>query len=208
MDKIIILGGGGHARVLIDLVRLSGTYKIAGILDPQFDPGTMISGIPVLGNDDMLPELVTSGIINACIGTGSVKDTLIRKSLYDKSKAAGLSVPPLIHPRAVVSENSKIAAGAQIMANAVVQTDSMIGENTIINTGAIIEHDCCIGTNVHICPAAVISGVCRIDEGSFIGAGATVINGINIGKNVTIAAGSVVITDVADGVTLKGVPAK
>jgi UDP-perosamine 4-acetyltransferase len=208
-EKIIVLGGGGHAKVLIEVIRLCKKYEIAGIVDRQLKPGVKVSGIPVIGDDSQLPGIFSAeGIGNACIGVGSIKDNSKRKALYEIVKQIGFSVPALIHPGAIVSAGSRVSEGAQLMANAVIQTDSFIGENTIINTGAIIEHDCSIGKHVHVCPAAVVTGGCNIGEGSFIGAGATVINGINIGKNVTIAAGSLVIHDVEDGATVKGVPAK
>jgi len=208
-EKIIILGGGGHAKVLIEIIGLGDLYDIAGILDGRFEKGLMIAGVPVIGKDDLLPGIFERDrISNACIGVGSVQDNSLRKALYEKVAQLGFSVPSMVHPKAVVSESSKISEGAQLMANAVVQPCSFIGENTIINTGAIVEHDCNIGRHVHVCPGAVLSGECLVGEGSFIGAGATVVNGIKIGKNVTIGAGSVVIHDIADGSVVKGVPAK
>ncbi len=208
-EKIIILGGGGHAKVLIEIIRLEGRYEIAGILDARFEKGLEISGVPVIGKDDLLPGIFSRDrISNACIGVGSTRENSRRKALYEKVKQIGFSVPFLVHPKAVVSESSKISEGAQLMANAVVQPCSFIGENTIINTGAIVEHDCNIGRHVHMCPAAVLSGECIVGEETFIGAGATVVNGIIIGKNVTIGAGSVVVNDIADGAVVKGAPAK
>lgn len=200
MEKIIILGGGGHAKVLMEIIRLAGKYEIAGILDARFEKGLEISGAPVIGKDDLLPGIFTMDqISNACIGIGSTRDNSLRKALYEKVKQLRYSVPSLVHPAAVVSGTSKISEGVQLMANSVVQPCSFIGENTIINTGAIVEHDCNIGRHVHICPAAVLSGECIVGDETFIGAGAVVINGIKIGKNVTIGAGSVVINDIADG---------
>lgn len=207
-EKIILLGAGGHAKVLIELIHLAGEYEIAGILDNRLEAGSVISGISVLGNDEMLAEIFAKKITNACIGVGSIKDTLTRTSLFKKLKGAGFSVPSLIHPDAHVSESAKLAEGVQIMMNSVLQAGCSIGENTIVNTGAIIEHDCTVGKDVHVCPGAVISGTCNIKEGTFIGAGSTVINNINIGKDVTIAAGSVVVSDIADKAAVKGAPAR
>jgi UDP-perosamine 4-acetyltransferase len=209
MEKIIILGGGGHAKVLIEIIRLTGKYEIAGILDAGFDKGFEIFGVPVIGKDDLLPGIFERDRIkNACIGVGSARDNSRRKALYEKVRQLGFSVPSLVHPRAIVSASSKISRGAQLMANAIIQPCSFIGENTIINTGAIVEHDCNIGKHIHVCPGAVLSGECIVGKETFIGAGATVINGIKIGKNVTIGAGSVVINDIAAGSVVKGAPAK
>lgn len=208
-SRIILIGGGGHAKVLIDLIKLSGQFEIAGILDTKLKQGSQVSGITVLGGDDLLTELYEKGVKNACIAVGSTKDNSNRKILYEKAKQCGLAVPLLIHPHAIVSKSeTMISMAVQIMAGAVVQPGSAIGENTIINTGAIVEHDCKVGSHIHVCPGAVISGGCSIGEGAFIGAGATVIHGISIGRNAIIAAGSVVVSDVPDGVVVKGAPAR
>ncbi|HDH53435.1 MAG TPA: acetyltransferase [Nitrospirae bacterium] len=198
-EKIILLGGGGHSKVLAELIRLSGEYEIMGILDSELEAGAAVNGIAVLGNDDLLPGLNANGIKNACIAVGSVKNNRKREKLYELAGSSGFYVPYLIHPRAVVSQtDTDISEGVQIMAGAIVQAGSIIGENTIINTGAIVEHDCAIGKNVHICPGAVVCGGSTIGDNSFIGAGATVIQGIEIGKDTVVGA----------GVLLKGVQAK
>jgi len=206
--KIILLGGGGHASVLSELIRISGEYEIAGILDPRPESGSRIPGIPVLGNDELLPALAAQGINNACIAVGSIRDNGKRRYLYDLVKNLEFHVPPLIHPGAVVSEeDTLISEGVQVMAGAIIQAGSTIGENTIINTGAIVEHDCTIGGNVHICPGAVIIGGSVIGENSFIGASATVIQGITVGRDAVVGAGTVVLRDVADGTLLRGTAA-
>ena len=207
LDKIILLGGGGHAKVLIDLVNTSGQFEILGILATQLEIGTKVLNVPVLGGDDLLPELFSKGIKNVCIAIGSVKDNTRRRNLFDKVKQMGFLVPYLLHPQAIISKNVHFSEGVQIMVGVNVQTDSLFKENTIINTGAIIEHDCSIGSHAHICSGAVISGGCTVGDGAFIGAGATVMQGINIGQYVTVAAGAVVVKDVPDGSMVKGVPA-
>jgi len=208
MNRIILLGGGGHAKVLIDLIKTAGHYEIAGILDKQLKIGSEVAGIPVLGNDDFLPELYSKGIKNACIAVGSIKDNSKRRELFERVKQIGFNIPYLVHPSAIVSGNSRISEGVQIMPGAIIQTDSLIGRNTIINTGVIIEHDCKIGKHIHVCPGAVVSGGSIIGDNAFIGAGATVINGIKIGSDAVIAAGAVVINNVPDGAKVIGIPAK
>lgn len=207
-DKIIILGGGGHAKVLIELIIALGQYEVIGILDQRFEVGTKILDVPVLGKDEIIPALYKKGIKNACIGIAGTKNNINRRRLYEKVKANGFFVPALNHPNSIISDNAKFSEGVQVMAGAMIQTQSLIGKNTIINTGAIIEHDCNIGKYVHICPGAVICGGGTVDEGAFVGAGSTVIQGIKIGKDTTIAAGSVVVNDVTDGTMVKGIPAR
>ncbi len=207
-NKIIFVGGGGHAKVLIDLIRKSQKFRIIGILDPRLEKRKMISGIPVLGSDDLLPVFFRKGVKNVCIAIGSVRDNNKRKQIYKKVRRLGFKVPYLIHPHSIVSENNTVISDAvQIMAGAVIQTDVSLGENTIINTGAIVEHDCSVGRHVHVCPGSVISGGCEIGDGAFIGAGATIIQGLKIGKGSLVGAGSVVIRDIPDGATVKGAPA-
>ncbi len=209
MERIIILGGGGHARVLISLIRADARYEISGILDPGLKRETMVDHIPVLGGDNLLSRQIKEGIALACIGVGSVGGSSRRTCLYKTAKEIGFSVPCLIHPRAIVKENEvNISEGVQVMVGAIIQAGSLVRENTIINTGAIIEHDCVIGKHVHICPGAVISGGVIIGESTFIGAGATIIQGIKIGNNSVVAAGAVVVNDVGDGLKVKGVPAE
>ncbi len=209
MEKIVVLGGGGHARVLISLIRAVARYEITGILDPSLKREAMVLGISVLGGDDLLSRQIKDGITLACIGVGSVGDNSKRTSLYKTVKEVGFSVPCLIHPRAIVDKNEvNISEGVQVMAGAIIQAGSLVRENTIINTGAVVEHDCVIGKHVHICSGAVIAGGVIINNSAFIGAGATIIQDIKIGSNSVVAAGAVVVNDVGDGVKVKGVPAK
>ena len=203
--KIIIMGGGGHARVMIDLIKVSGEYEIVGILDSRLEAGDIIDGVSVLGDDSMLPGLSVSGVRNACVAVGSVKDNSVRKKVFKRARDSGFYVPPMVHPKSVVLESStNNSEGVQIMAGAIVSIGSTIGENTIINTGAIIEHDCTIGKNVHICPGAVVCGGSTVGDNSFIGAGATIIHLMEIGEGVIVGAGSVVKKNVADRALLKG----
>lgn len=208
MGKIIVIGGGGHAKVLIDLIRTVGIYEIVGILDLQLNVDVKVLGVPVLGNDGLLPQLYENGVTIACIGVGSIKDNGKRKNLYDEVKNIGFNIPSLVHPKSVVSGGVQISEGVQVMAGAIIQTGSLVGENTIINTGAIVEHDCKIGRNVHLCPGSVLSGGCTVGNGAFVGAGVTIRHEVEIGKNAIVAAGAVVINNVLERAIVRGVPAK
>jgi sugar O-acyltransferase (sialic acid O-acetyltransferase NeuD family) len=204
---IIILGGGGHAKVLIDTLHLN-SQQILGITDS--DPnktGQSLLGVPVIGGDDVIAEYPTETIylVN---GLGSVRVNRHRVALYDHFKQDGYTFASVIHPSAIVASDVALSEGVQIMAGAVIQTGSRIGRNAIINTRAVVDHDCLIGDHAHIAPGATLSGGVDVGENAHIGAGATLIQQLRIGRNSLVAAGAVVIRDVPEGVTVAGVPAR
>jgi UDP-perosamine 4-acetyltransferase len=204
---VIILGGGGHAKVLIDALRLSG-IEIIGIVDsdPQ-KKATDVLGVPVVGNDDSVFSYLTDSIylIN---GIGSVNRPAMRGELFRRFKAHGFIFASVLHPSAVIAKDVKLAEGVQVMAGAVIQVGSSIGANSIINTKASIDHDCIIGNNVHIAPGATLSGMVQIGNDAHIGTGACIIQGISIGSGSMIAAGAVVTKNVSPASKVRGVPAK
>jgi len=191
--KIVLIGGGGHCKVVISILKNLDNFEIVGIVD-NYKEESFISGIKIIGTDDDLKDIYKSGIHNALITVGSIKDNT--------------NFPVIISPEAIVDKSVKIDEGTVIMPGSIINIDSSIGKNCIINTGAIIEHDCKIGNHCHIAPGVHISGEANIGGLSFIGIGATIIQGINIGKNVTIGAGSVVIKDIPDNIIAIGNPAK
>jgi len=205
--KIILIGGGGHCKVVISILKKLDNFEIAGIVD-NYKAENFISGIKIIGTDDDLKDIYKSGIHNAFITVGSIKDNIKRYRLFNMAREIGYKFPVTISPKAIVDDNVKIDEGTVIMPGNIINIDSSIGKNCIINTGAIIEHDCKIGNNCHIAPGVHISGSVNIGELSFIGIGATIIQGVKIGKNVTIGAGSVVIKNIPDNVIVLGNPAK
>ena len=208
LNSLILLGGGGHAKVLIDLINQRNDYQISGILDPILEVGKQIKGVSVLGTDAELSKLHDQGISNVAIAVGSVKCNLLRKTLFEKSQKSGFKIPALVHPRSIVSADVKISEGVQIMAGAIIQTDTTLGEGAVINTGVQVDHDCRIGSQVFLSPGVVLSGGVSVGDNVFVGAGAVVIQGVRIGENAVIAAGAVVIQNVEDGALVKGVPAR
>ncbi len=206
-NNIIIVGGGGHARVLIDLIRAAGQYDIVGVTDTSLQAGTIISGVPVLGDDSVLVNIFSKGVQYGAVGVGSVKDNTLRRHLFNRLEAIGFSIPILCHPSACITSEVKLERGSQIMARAVVGTRSSIGMNTIVNTSVVIEHDCQIGDHVHIASGSVLSGGVIVEDEAFIGAGSVVIQRLRIGRKSIVAAGAVVIRDVPNRSMVKGVPA-
>jgi len=207
-EKIILIGGGGHARVVIEAIRLCGQYEIAGIVVSQPAEAASVSGVEVVGAIEDLPGLYAGGVQCAAICIGSVGDTSVRADFYRQVETAGFRFPPLVHPRAIVSPDAVLFEGAQVMAGAVVQTGGRIGANAVINTAAVVEHDCIINNHAFIGPAAALLGDCVVGMGAFIGAGAIVLQKVRIGDYAVVAAGAVVIADIAAASRVKGVPAR
>jgi sugar O-acyltransferase (sialic acid O-acetyltransferase NeuD family) len=204
---VIILGAGGHAKVLIDALKLR-SVEIAGIVDPdQEKHGTSILGIPVIGDDDIVLKKAP-GTIMLVNGIGSVKQPKLRKQLFDSFKSKGFTFASVLHPSAVVAPDVVLGEGCQVMACAVIQPGSRIGINVIVNTKASVDHDCIISDHVHISPGVTLSGGVTIGRMAHIGAGATVVQGMNIGDNCLVGAGAVVIEDVPAETQVFGVPAK
>jgi len=205
--KIVLIGGGGHCKVVISIIKKLDNFEIAGIVD-IYKAESLVSGIKIIGSDDDLRDIYKSGIHHALITVGSTKDNTKRYGLFNMAKEIGYNFPVIISPEAIVDESVKINEGSVVMPGSIINIESSIGKNCIINTGAMIEHDCKIKDHCHIAPGAHISGAVNIGELSFIGIGTTIIQGIKIGKNVTIGAGSVVIKDIPDNVIVVGNSAK
>lgn len=206
MKKIVLIGAGGHCKVIIDIIKSTKEYEIVGITDPK-DKGSVFD-IPVIGDDDILEDLNKSGVEYGFISMGSLNDFEKRNKIYNQLKDIGFKIPVLVHNSAVVSQFSTIEDGTCVMAGAVINPGSVIGENCIINTGSVVEHDCIIGNNCHISPTASIAGNVKIGCNTHIGIGSTIIQGKTIGSNVTIGAGAVVIDDIIENALAVGVPAK
>lgn len=207
MEKIILVGGGGHCKVIIDIIKSTNEYEIIGITDKE-GIGTNILDIPVLGDDSILEELYNRGVKNAFVCIGALNNILIRDKIYFNLKNIGFNIPKLVHKSAVVSPYANINSGTCVMAGSVINPGVEIGQNCIINTSSVIEHDCFVGRNTHISPRSCISGGCRIGDNCHIGAGSSVIQGLNIGNHVVVGAGAAVIRNLGDMVTAVGVPAK
>jgi UDP-perosamine 4-acetyltransferase len=209
MIPVVGFGAGGHAKVVIEILRLRGEYKIVGLLDARRDlRGTTVLGVEVLGDDSLMAELKQRGIEQAFIGVGTVGDAQPRRQLYEKVVSSGFAIVPAIHAAAVVSSSAQIGVGPTIMAGAIVNADAVIGDNVIVNTGAIVEHDCVIGDHTHIATGARLAGGVHVGPGSHIGIGAVVRQEIRIGEGAIVGAGAVVVSDVPAGTTVMGVPAR
>lgn len=198
-QKLIIIGGGGHAKVIIDAVLAGEKYEMYGIIDQKLVVGTKVLGVPVLGTDEILPELYGEGIKNAFMGVGSIGNTSARRTIYEKLKNIGFELPVIIHPKAVVGQEVAFGEGTFVAASATINPGTKIGKNVIINTSSSIDHDCNIGDFVHIAPGAVLCGTVSVGENTHIGIGANIIQSIKIGKDAFIPASRMVKVDWAEG---------
>jgi len=205
--SVVILGGGGHASVVADCLRLLH-YNIEGYVSCESQ--SLVENLRWLGNDDVFCQTYKPDEVRLVNGLGMTRSDRRRSSLFQNYRDLGYRFINLIHPSAIIAGNVRISpdSGVQIMAGSIIQTGASIGPNVLINTGAIIEHHAEIAGGAHIAPGAVICGGARIGKNAFIGARSTVIQGVNIGEDVTVGAGAVVISDVMDRTTVVGVPAK
>ncbi len=206
MKKIVVIGGGGHAKVLIGILKKSRKYRIAGYVDIK-DRG-MLSGVPYLGDDSRLKEIYQKGVRSACLGIGEVKAGTKRKEIRDRVKAAGFAFPVIVSPNTVVGEDAVLGEGTQVLDGVIVNPGSRIGECCILNTHSTVEHDCVIGAFCHIAPGAVLSGGVEVGAFSMIGAGAVVSQHVKIANRIMVGAGSVVIRDLEEPGTYVGAPAR
>ena len=207
--KCIVLGGGGHARVLIDCLQRAGTAEILAVLDDDSNLWKKdLLGVPIIGNDSCLPDLIRQGADTFVVGVGSVGDPSVRIKLFETGLAHRLEPLTVVHPAAVVSPWAVIGPGCQVMACGVINPCARLGRQVIVNTGAIVEHDCELGDFVHISPGARLGGTVKIEAGAHIGLGATVIQGLAVGERAVVGAGAVVVKNVGPRMVVAGVPAQ
>ncbi len=204
--SIVVVGGGGHARVLLELLSRCKT-TVLGLTDVK-KPDVLPEDVPYLGNDAEILHLDPERI-QLANGLGSSASTAKHRRIYESFIEKGFRFASLIHPFAVLStQDLHLGQGVQVMAGAVINPYSHIGDNVLINTRAVVEHDCRIGDHAHVATGAIVCGGCRIGTDVHIGAGATIIQGIEVGYGAVIAAGTVVVSDVKPMTLVAGVPAK
>lgn len=205
MVKIVLIGGGGHCKSVLDSILAANIFDEIVITDPIIPAGTEILGCKVVGTDEVLPELRESGFNQAFITVGNVGISPLRNKLAEMLNKLGFSFPVIIDPTACVSSTAFIEAGSFIGKNAAINAEAKIGSHCIINTGAIIEHECSVGDFSHVSVGTVLCGNSHIGSECFIGAGSTVIQGIKIGNKCIIGANSTVLTNIEDNMKVLGI---
>jgi len=205
MENIFLFGASGHARVVLDILRLTQKYQVSYFLDDDESlHNKEFMGIPVSGGGDLLDSGQLSGMRGLiCIG-----ENKIRRSVFELMHSAGHGLINAIHPAAIIAESAQLGAGVVAMAGAIINPATSIGDNTIINTAATVDHDCMIGAHVHIAPGCNVCGHVQVGDGVLVGAGSTVTPMVKIGDGAVIGAGATVMCDVKAGETVIGTPAR
>lgn len=207
--KTVCLGGGGHAKVLIEIAHRGRNLEVVAITERDISKhGRSLFGIPIVGEDDRLPELLKKGIRAAIIGVGGVQVSPVRRKLFAEAERLGFEMANVIDPNAIVSKEVRLGKGVTIFAGVIVNAGAVLGHNVVLYSGAIVEHDVTLEDHVQISPGAILAGGVRVGEGSFLGAGCCLLQGIHVGRNATVGAGAVVLEDVPDGITVVGIPAR
>jgi acetyltransferase EpsM len=200
--QLVIYGGGGHGRSIIDIVRTLGRYEIAGIVDDELAPGSVVMGIEVLGGGHILPELRSKGIHTAINAVGGVGDIASRVRIFEELQKAGFECPTIIHPSATVEDSAQLSFGAQILPQAYIGSQVRIGFGVIINNGAIVSHDCVIEDYASLAPGAMLAGEVRIGKEAQVGMGVTINLRLSIGERAQIGNSAVVKRDVPAGTVI------
>lgn len=207
-DKLVLIGGGGHCRSVLDTVIRSANFGEVVIVDPSILAGTVICGCRVAGDDMALPGLYAEGFRKAFITIGSIESTDRRRDVFQRVGEIGFDFPAIIDSCAVIARSASIAPGVFVGKNVIVNAGAIVEKVAILNTGAVIEHDCRIGEFAHIAVGAVVCGGSAVGRDAFVGAGATVIQEVRIGMKSVVGAGAVVTKDIPDNCTAVGTPAR
>ncbi len=205
-EKIVIIGGGGHAKVIISIIKKLKDFEIVGFT--ELEKKDNILGIEYLGPDSVLQDLFNQGIKNAAIGLGQIKSSLHRKRIVELLNKIGFKFPTIVSPNSIINEAVSIGKGTVIMDGVIINSGSAIGNFSIINTKASIDHDCKIGSFTHIAPGVTLSGEVTIGDDVLIGTGASVIHQIKIPSKTIISAGSSVQKNIEKDGIYRGIPAE
>lgn len=207
LKPVAIIGAGGHAAVIADLLRKANRQCIAIVDRRGWSEGNDIHDVPILSEEIFLARYSPNDA-ELALGIGSLPHQNIRKEIFDRFVRKGFNFPVLIHPHAIVADNVCFGDGVQVMAGAIIQANSQCADNVIINTRASVDHHCHIQAHSHIAPGSVLCGNVSVGNGAFIGAGAVITQGVSLGNGSVVGAGAVVVSDVKSNTTVKGVPAR
>lgn len=205
--SLLLLGGGGHCRSVLDCILERETYERIGVVERE-RPAPAGPSATYVGTDEDLPALYADGWTSAFITLGSVGDSRRRRALYETVKSIGFELPAIISTTAIIGGNVEFEEGVFVGKRAVINIDTIVGTCAIINTAAILEHNCRVGAFAHISPGSILCGGVTIEADAHIGAGSVVRQQLNVGRGALIGAGSVVVCDMANDVIAYGNPCR
>ncbi len=201
--ELILVGGGGHCRSVIDAIEEAETFKIAGIVDIRKNVGLNVLGYPVIASDDDL-ERLSMKYTFFHVTVGQIKTFMPRLRIYEMLKSMGAVMASIVSPAAYVSKHAHIGPGTVILHGATVNAGAVIGENCIINSHALVEHDAVIGSHCHISTGAIVNGNAKVGDRTFIGSGSVLRQSVEVGKECIVQAGSLVLKDIMSDSVFKG----
>jgi UDP-perosamine 4-acetyltransferase len=206
-EKIVVIAGGGHAKVLTGILRKNDTYDILGYTDIE-NRGAVL-GTKYLGNDDVLASLITNyKKCKAVLGLGYISVSQQREKIYNRLKELGFEFPAIVSRDAVVNEEVTIGEGTLVCDGVVINSGAKIGRCVIVNTNTTVEHDCILGDYCHLASGAVLGGGAEIGDYSIIGSNAVVLQNIKIKARTLVGSGSVVTKDISEAGVYAGVPVR
>ncbi len=209
MKPVLIIGAGGHAKVVADALLASNRQVLGFISGERWDgePHDVLPGLKVLGTDEVLRDYVASDV-DLVNGLGGIDCSGLRRRVQERLEANGWHFSCVRHPTAIVSKFAEVCSGVHLLAACVVQAGARIGAGSIINTGAVVEHDSVLDAYVHIAPLSIVCGETHVGCNSHVGAGAVLRQGLRLGPDTLVGAGAVVVKNFEGNGTLVGIPAR
>ena len=207
LEAVVLIGSGGHALVVLDILEAMGLYEVIGVTTNDQEMKGFY-GYPVLGTDDDLPRLLKDGVRLAAIGIGGFKDNQLRKKIYGKLKTLGFQIVTAIHPSAVIARDVKIGEGSVVFAGVVLNPRVQIGCNVVVATCSTVDHETRVEDHVLISAGVTVGAYAIVEEEALLAIGCTVVSRKKVGKNALVAAGAVVVKNVVPNTAVIGVPAR
>lgn len=205
MEEIVIFGGGGHGKTVLDLLAALGSYRVVGVVDDGLGQGCTVGGVPVIGGTRVLADLAARGVTLAVNAVGGITAAGMasRVAVFEQLVAAGLRCPSLVHPTAWVEPSAHLEPGVQVLAHAYVGSETEVGFGALVNTAAVVSHDCRLGAYVNVSPGALLAGGVEVGLAAQFGMGVTVNVGVHIGARARVGNGATVKADVADDAVVR-----
>jgi UDP-perosamine 4-acetyltransferase len=208
MKKVIVIGSGGHAKVVIDILQEMKDNEIIGVTSNSPKTNSVFFGYPVLGDDNVLNGYLKHENIYVAMGIGGYQDNHLRENVFHFIKSIGFTFINVIHPSAIISSSVKLGEGVVIFPGVVINTDVEIGNNTIVATGSSIDHETIVDDHVLISAGVTVGAYSTIEKGVLLALGSKVISGLTVGSYSLVAAGAVVVSNIDRNQRVFGIPAK